>query len=199
MRTVTTALLMFCTLGASPLAAAAPQSRYTSIENKHCKFDPVGKQPGDAEDQLKTCPGVGGARVLVNAFHTRLRIGFAWTGRPKVADVMNVVEAWSAGMKIEWRGLPTAKGFDPYAATVRMLFADAETGKAKHQVLAVIRIRRGQACLIGAVDIAANKDGYDLARTLADAAPSFTCGKDKPRIAGVETEWAKAIVGEEKP
>lgn len=183
---------------APPLAAAAPQSRYTSIENKDCKFAPVGKEPGDAEDQLKTCPGLGGARVLVNAFHTRLRIGFAWPGRPKVEAVPNVVEAWSAGMKIEWRGLTGAKGFEPYAATVRMLFPDEGTGKARHTVLAVIRIKRGEACLIGAVDIVANKDGYELARGLADGAPSFTCGKDKPRIAGVETEWAKAILGEEK-
>jgi hypothetical protein len=198
MRIVCAALLMVCTVGALPVAAAAPQSRYTSIENKACKFDPVGDEPGDAEDQLKTCPGLGGARVLVNAFHARLRIGFAWPGSPKAAPVTNAVEAWSAGMKVEWRGVSGSKGFAPYAATVRMLFPD-DAGKTRHNVLAVIRLKRGEACLVGAVDIAANKDGYELARALADAAPSFTCGKDKPRIAGTETEWAKAIVGVEKP
>jgi hypothetical protein len=179
-------------------ATAAPASRYTSIENKDCKFAPIGNQPGDADDQVKTCPGLGGARVVVNAFHTRLRIGFAWPGKPKVSPVPIVAEAWSAGEKVEWRGTADGKGFVPYAATVRMLFPDEGSAKARYSVLAVMRVKRGEACLVGAVDVGANKDAYDLARALADAAPSFVCGKDKPRIAGAETEWAKMIVADKR-
>jgi hypothetical protein len=193
MRTIAATLLTFAVLASVPANAAAPQSRFTSIENKDCKFAPIGKGAGESEDQLKTCPGLGGARVLVNAFHARLRIGFAWNGRPQ-ARVPNVVEAWSAGMKVEWRGVAGAKGFEPYAATVRMLFSDEQTGKAGHAVLAVMQVRPGEACLMGAVDVGANKDAYDLARALADTAPSFTCGSDKPRIRGAVTQWAKAII-----
>ena len=186
-----TAVLALAGLLAAQTAQAAPESRYTSIENKDCKFDPIGNEPGEADDQLKTCPGLGGARVLVNAFHARLRVGFDWSGRRK-SNPKWAVEAWSAGLKIEWRGNATAKGFEPYAATVRMLYPN-DQGKAEQQVLAVIRLKRNEACLMGAVDIRANKDGYDLARNLADTAPSFDCKKDKSRVLGIETEWAKNL------
>lgn len=195
MRTVAVCLLLAC---AAIGAAAAAESRYTSIENKHCRFDPTGNEPGDAEDQLKTCPGLGGTQVLVNPSHTRLHIGFAWPGRPKVAPAMAVVTGWSAGFKVEWRGLATRKGFAPYAATVRMRFKNDDK-PGEEQVLAVMRVKRGEACLVGAVDIRANRDAYALARTLADTAPQFDCAKDKPRIVGTETESAKAVVANEKP
>jgi hypothetical protein len=177
---------------AAQSAQAAPESRFTSIENKDCKFDPIGDEPGESDDQLKTCPGLGGAKVLVNAFHTRVRIGFDWSVERRKTKIQWPVEAWGAGLKVEWRGNATQKGFDPYAATVRMLYAN-DQGKAEQQVLAVIRVKRGEACLMGAVDIRANKNGYDLARNLADTAPSFDCKKDKSRILGIETEWSKNL------
>jgi hypothetical protein len=179
-----------------PAEAAAPQSRYTSIANKDCRFDPVGDQPGEAEDQLKTCPGLGGAKVLVNAFHASVRIGFAWPGKPKPKMVLPAVSAWGAGLKVEWRGITGAKGFEPYAATVRMKFREDDK-PGEQQVLAVMRVVRGEACLIGAVDVRANKDAYELARGLADTAPGFDCAKDVARIVGAATEWAKSIVADE--
>ena len=179
-----------------PAEAAQPESRYTSIENKDCKFDPIGKEPGDADDQLKSCPGLGGARVLVNAFHAQLRIGFEW-GRRK-AEPDWAVQAWSAGQKIEWRGIPTQKGFEPYAATVRMLYPH-DKGEGRHQILVVLRLRRGDVCTMGAVDIHANKDGYELARALADTAPAFDCKNDKARVLGIETSWARDLVGTDQP
>jgi hypothetical protein len=199
MRTALACLLLAC-VGLQAARAAAPESRYTSIENKACRFDPVGKEPGDAEDQLKTCPGLGGTQVLVNSFHAMLRIGFAWPGKPKVEPALPVVTASSAGMKLEWRGVATRKGFEPYAATVRMLFH--EEGKAGEQhVLAVMRVKRGEACLVGAVDIRANPNGYELARALADTAPQFNCKTDKARVVGAETEWARSLISSagEKP
>lgn len=63
---------------ASANSAEEAQSRFTSIANKNCTFRPVGDEPGEDDDQLKTCPGLGGAEVLVNALGTRLRIGFRW-------------------------------------------------------------------------------------------------------------------------
>lgn len=187
------ACLLLAGVALQAARADAPESRYTSIENKHCRFAPIGNEPGDAEDQLKTCPGVGGTSVLVHPSHTRLSIGFAWPGRPKVEPVPDVVTAWSAGFKVEWRGLATRKGFEPYAATVRMRFR-RDDRPGEQQVLAVMRVKRGEACLIGAVDIGANPKAYELARTLADTAPQFDCARDKARIAGAETEWAKAVI-----
>lgn len=66
--------------------AAAGQSRLTSIANAGCIFAPIGDEPGDEKDQLKTCPGLGGAQVLVNALGTRLRIGFRWPKGPLRKD-----------------------------------------------------------------------------------------------------------------
>src|SRR5262245_23664154 len=131
MRVFAVISLVFGLLAVQPVGAAGPESRYTSIENKDCKFDPIGNEPGDAEDQLKTCPGLGGAKVLVNAFHTRVRIGFLWGARRKTEPVW-ATEAWGAGLKIEWRGNATTKGFEPYAATVRMLYPN-DQGKAEQQ------------------------------------------------------------------
>jgi hypothetical protein len=178
-----------CLLLTAPDAAAAqPESRFTSIDNKDCRFE-----TGDDEDQVKRCPGLGGARVVVNAFHARLRIGFTWSDRRR-AEPKWVVEAWSAGQRVEWRGTAGAKGFAPFAATVRMLFPKEGTPQPEQQVLAVIRLQRGAPCLMGAVDIRANKDAYAQARALADTAPAFACGKDRPRVLGVETEWARALL-----
>ncbi|WP_204277063.1 hypothetical protein, partial [Escherichia coli] len=59
-------------------SAGAAQSRFTSIANKDCKFAPIGHEPGEEDDQLKTCSGLGNSQVLVNALGTRLRIGFRW-------------------------------------------------------------------------------------------------------------------------
>jgi hypothetical protein len=174
-------------------AFAEPVSRYSSIENKACKFAPIGNEPGDDEDQSKTCPGPAGTQVLVNALGTRLRVGFGWTGRPPVAPVPAVVEAWSAGEKIEWRG-DAGKGFAPYAATVRMLYPKEDTGQVGQQLLAVMRVARGEACLMGVVDIRANRKAYELAREIADRAPTFACGKDRPSVAGTATEWTQRLL-----
>ena len=50
------------------------------------------------------------------------------------------------------------------------------------QTLDVIRITRGEACLMGRVRIRAGNDAYVKARALADTAPGFTCGRDEPRV-----------------
>lgn len=173
-----------------PANATEAENRVTSIENKACTFAPT----GDPDDQSKRCPGLGGAIVLVSAFETRVRIGFDWRGNPAVKPVPAVVEAWSAGEKIDWRGRTGPAGFVPYAATVRMLFPKDDGPQVGHQVLAVMRVGHGDACLVGVVDLQLNADGYDLARGLADEAPGFTYGKDRERAAGAESEWTKRLL-----
>lgn len=175
-------------------SADAAQSRFTSIANKDCKFAPIGHEPGEEDDQLKTCPGLGGSKVLVNALETRLRIGFAWQKDARARAPVWVVEAWSAGFVIDWRGANGSKGFVPYAAIVRMKFARDGGPEVGDQVLAVIRVRHGDACVMGAVDTGANRNANELAREIADARPSFTCGKDRPMIGGIGTPSAAEII-----
>lgn len=175
-------------------SADAAQSRFTSVANKDCTFAPIGDEPGQEDDQLKTCVGLGGSKVLVNALETRLRIGFAWPKGGRPGKPIWVVEAWSAGFVIDWRGANGSKGFVPHAAIVRMKFARDGGPQVGDQVLAVIRVRHGDACVMGAVDTGANRNANELAREIADARPSFVCGKDRPMIGGIGTASAAQII-----
>ena len=93
----------------------ASAGRATSIT-----AEPIGDEPGETDDQVKTCPGLGGAKVLVNAFEARLRIGFAWEKGAHARTPVWVVEAWSAGLVIDWRGAKASKGFVPYGRVARI-------------------------------------------------------------------------------
>ncbi len=173
--------------------AGAAQSRFTSIANKDCKFAPVGDEPGEDDDQLKTCTGLGGTEVLVNALGTRLRIGFRWLKGNHPRKITWAVEAWSAGFTVDWRGSGSGKGFAPYAAIIRMKFQKKDMPAAGDQVLAVIRVQNGTACIMGAVDAGEHRNAHVVAHALADAAPAFVCGKDKLVIGGMKTPAADEI------
>lgn len=176
---------------AVPAHASGFESRYTSLANDDCKF--AVQTDEEVQEDTKTCSGTAGISVVVSALGTSVQIGFGW-GETGPEDVSAVVEAWSAGEKMEWRGPVVSGVFRPEAAVVRMLFPKEGTADVGHQALAVMRIEDGNACLLGAVDIAANRNGYDLARTLADKAPAFECGRDVPVSAGVETEWTRRVL-----
>lgn len=197
MRIAVAVFFLFMTISGTAVSADSPtaaQNRFTSIANKDCTFAPIGDEPGDEEDQLKTCPGVGGAQVLVNALGTRLRIGFRWPKGAHPQKIIWAVEAWSAGLTVDWRGSGKGEEFEPYAAIVRMKFQKQDLPVAGDQVLAVIRVAQGTACVMGAVDTGTNPNANEAAHALADAAASFVCGKDKPTIGGMRTKATEEIV-----
>ncbi|HEX8666187.1 MAG TPA: hypothetical protein VF744_19400 [Beijerinckiaceae bacterium] len=188
-------------LAAAPAFGQAPESRYTELVGGRCRFVSVDKETG--EDAVKRCPGHGGAEVETFASHTRLSIGFRFSRSQRAEDV---VSAWSAGKTVEWRGLKGNKGFEPYAAIVRLLMKDHENGKpgpvADAQVLAVVRVdpREAEACVIAIIDAQANKDPNGLARTTADRlGPAFDCESDKPAVVGTKTRWTGELIGVGKP
>lgn len=183
--------LVLLSLPAAPAHASNFESRYTSIANEDCVIAPSIDE--EVEEQLKTCPGVTGISVVVSGLGTSVQIALAWDGT-KAEEAPAVVEAWSAGEKMEWRGPVEAGVFNPQAAVVRMLFPKDGTPDIGHQVLAIIRLQDDQACLLGAVDIGANKDGYELARSWSDKAADFECDRDSPVAIGRETEWTRRII-----
>ncbi|HEX8165665.1 MAG TPA: hypothetical protein VF601_07745 [Beijerinckiaceae bacterium] len=185
-------------VAAAPALGQAPESRYTELAGGRCRFVSADRETG--EDAVKRCPGHGGAEVETLSSHTRLSIGYRFSARQRAE---NVVSAWSAGRTVEWRGIKARKGFEPYAAIVRLLMKDHEAGKpgpvADGEVLAVMRVdpREAEACVIAYVDARANREPNRLARDAADRlGPAFDCGSEKPAVVGAGTRWTAALIGE---
>jgi hypothetical protein len=183
-------------LTAAAAQAQTPVSCYTELVGGRCKFVAIGQQTN--EDQVKRCPGHGGAEVETLASHTRFHIGYRFS---RTQAVKNVVVAWSAGKTIEWRGLKTNKGFQPYATIVRLLMRDPESEKpdADGQVLAIMRFdaREAEACAMAYIDARANKDPNALARATADRlGPEFDCRSDKPTVIGEKSRWTAELMKE---
>lgn len=176
---------------AAPATAARLESRYTSIANSDCVIAPTLDE--EVEEQSKTCLGPAGISVVVNGLGTSVQIALTWD-ETNADGAPSVVEAWSAGEKIEWRGPVVSGVFKAEAAVVRMLFPKEGTPDVGHQVLAIIRVEYGEACLLGAVDIGANKNGYELARSAADNASQFQCDRDSAVAIGKKTEWTRRVI-----
>lgn len=187
------AVSLFSAIGGPSLSSAifAPESRTTDLVGRSCQVEPGQGRLGSGQEWVKRCPGLGGARVTVTADDAAVALGFEWSAKEKTDEVLR---NWGLGYKLEWRGFRTARGFEPYAATIRLLFNEGSE-PADRPVLAVLRVKRGEACLVGIVDVAANPDGYDTARRLADQrAPGFACGRDTPRLEGAPTMRATSIL-----
>ena len=180
-----------CMLGGATAPAQAPESVYTELLKGRCKFISIDKETN--EEQVKRCPGHGGAQVLTRASHTTVYLSFRWS-KSRMAE--DVVSGWSLGDKVEWRGVRARKGFEPYATIVRVIVKDPDTLVGGGHVLAVMRIDKRDACLAAAVDVSANKEANALAREAADTvARTFACGKDKPRVSGAATKSTEAVIG----
>lgn len=176
---------------------AAPETRYTELVGGNCRFISEDRRTG--EDALKRCPGHGDLMVETFASHTRTSLSFRFSRKQRAADV---VTGWSLGKIVEWRGGTANKGFEPYAAIVRVLMKDPEvvTRRPDGEVLAVMRVdpREAEACVIAYVDARANKSANRLARDTADRlAPTFLCKSDKPEVAGARTRWTGALLKRE--
>jgi hypothetical protein len=176
--------------------AQQPGSIYTDLVGPKCRWDAIGKEPSEADQQTKRCPGLGGATVVINPWHSYNFIGFSW---PKRRPVIEVVRGSALGLKLEWRGRRTGRRFDPYAAIIRVMFRGEGGVKFERQVLGVMRVRPGEACAVAFVDMTANANPHELARQTADRiVPPFLCGRDRPRASGVPSPWTTLLL-EQKP
>jgi hypothetical protein len=129
---------------------------------------------------------------VINPWHAYNFIGFAWAGRKPAVEV---VRGSALGFKLEWRGRRAAKGFDPHAAIIRVMFRGDGSAEFARQVLTVMRLRPGEACSVAFVDMTANARPYEFARDAADRlAPGFACGRDRPRAAGTASRWTSELV-----
>lgn len=148
---IRTTILCLAAYGLVPVALAQPaglavETRYTELVGGRCKF--ISEEKGTGEEALKRCPGHGDLEVETFASHTLVSLSFRFS-RTQRAE--NGVEGWSLGRRVEWRGLKGNKGFEPYAAVVRVLMKDPEaaTPQPDGEILAVIRVdpREAEACV----------------------------------------------------
>jgi hypothetical protein len=197
---VTALLLLACLADGSVLAqpqAAPAETRYTELVGGACQFLSQNKATG--EDAVKRCPGHGDLEVETLSSHTRVSLSFRFSRTQLASDV---IAGWGLGKTVEWRGIKANKGFQPYAAIVRVLMKDPEaaTRRADGEVLAVMRVdpAEAEACVVAYVDVRANKSANRLARATADRfAPTYLCESDKPTVAGVSTRWTDALLNHE--
>lgn len=186
---------LFSAMGGPSLSSVvfSPESRLTDLFGRDCEVDASARPASAREEQVKRCPGLGGARVVVTADADQVALGYEWSGRERADEVLR---NWSLGPKLEWRGIRTSRGFEPYATLVRASFNGGAGPSDDRPVLAVMRVRRGEACVIGFVDVAGNADPEALARRLADArARTFACGRDQPLVEGAVTARTSALLG----
>jgi hypothetical protein len=164
------------------------ESRFSDLSARSCRPE---SGSTSIEEPAMRCPGLGGAEVVLGARDGRATLGFEW---PPAGKARDVVSAPSFGPKFEWRGYGARRHFEPYAGIVRA-FVKGDSDAEGHPILAVLRIRPNDTCLVGAVDTFANPQAEEAARQLADAyAPGFACGIATPRIAGQPTERVKSFL-----
>src|SRR5262245_61036777 len=105
---------------ASP-AFAQPASVETELVKGRCRFIADDGEVGDYAE--KRCPGLAGAQVYTVARVSRVSLSLRW-GKKKADDI---VQSWSLGTKLEWRGVGKGKAFKPYATLVTAIVRDLET------------------------------------------------------------------------
>jgi hypothetical protein len=171
-------------------AAQSPESVVTELVKGRCRFVSIDKETN--EEQVKRCPGIGGVDAVTRASHTNVFLGFQWA---KSREPQEVVYGWSLGEKVEWRGVRDRKGLRPYAAIVRVIVKDPETLVAGGQVLAVVRLQSGKACVAALADASANANANELARAAADSiARNFDCAKGRPSVVGAPTPRTEGLL-----
>ncbi len=198
-------LILVLILAASLLSAPAfaeapaPVSVVTPLNvKKPCRIVEDDGEVGDYT--LVRCPGLGGSRVYTQASVANVALSIRWGKNDG-----HLVNGYSLGETLDWRGIRTKTGFKPHAVIVRIIERDVNSmddeGRTKtYNVLSVIRIGDREACPIAAVDEEANPDAPGLARAAADNdAPKFKCGRDKARIVGKPSKWAQEALGYDAP
>jgi len=153
---------------AEPALAQAVTHVDTELVKGRCRFIDDDGEVGDYA--LKRCPGLAGARVFTVAAVSHVSLSF----RGKV-KAENVVSGYSLGDKLEWRGIKSKQGFEPYAVIVRVIqrdpdkLTDEKEPEKRFNVLAVLRVEPRIACLMAVADETENKNALVLARAAADA------------------------------
>ena len=175
-RTALTGIAALLALGLPlPAAAEGPDSVYTRHAYGDC---PVVQE--HETGRTHRCAGHRGIPVSYEADEHAVLVGIGTAGR--IASTPFLVRRFAeAGETVEWRGLRSAGGVDPYAAILRFRVTDGPSISAKrHDVLVVYRLDPVRSCIAAVLD-GRGPDANAEARRIADgAARRFRCGRDTP-------------------
>lgn len=185
------AALIAAASAAPPAAAAELQSLYGDIARKACR-NPNPKPAarlGEHELVVYNCPVSAGFGATVKYYGAQAGLDLRPTGDK--AFVGEIAAPHDFGEKIEWRGEGVGKAFRPRAAIVRIIIRDGETTSSS--ALAVLKIEDRRLCNAAYVN-GAEPEANALARREADAALTFRCGQDQPRVIGKRTPGLQEVV-----
>jgi len=160
-------LLLTLALLAGPTTAQTVSSIETPLNvKKPCRIVEDDGEVGDYT--LVRCPGLGGSRVYTEASVANVKLMIRWR-----KGEGHIINGYSLGEKLEWRGVKDKGVLKPHAAIVRIIERGHESmqddGNYKtYNVLSVIRIGQREACQVAAIDKTENPDALTLARTAAD-------------------------------
>ncbi len=138
------------------------------------------------------CAGYQGIDIRLSAGDQRMNVSFGKNAAREPA-ASQTFPGFNSAYKstVEWRSETLSGGkARPFAAIVRWnVKLEDDERDTTGRVLVVTRLGPGGVCHVGYVDARANPNANDLAAKIADdTARTFTCGKDKPVIAGNVTK-----------
>ncbi|MCX4029401.1 hypothetical protein H0A36_03075 [Endozoicomonas sp. SM1973] len=147
-------------------------SRYTSIDEQHCKT-----LESDDHSSVQSCPGFTNIMVNVTDFDLRQSITLIRNNQEFPLHFSETVSSnfSELGSKIEWR-FPNDKPDQVMSMIVRLNVAEnPEQPEKNTSYLVVSKISAKQACVVGKIPPQRDGSQNRKARLLADKAASLAC------------------------
>jgi hypothetical protein len=175
------ALLLGLLVLASPALGQEATSAYTKVAPAEGCAEIGRNDAGEGDWQDLVCPGVANYPYVLRRGDGRETVtyGFASDSGMPGFGAFNY-----ANDTVEWRLVAGDNATLPVAAIQRWFLAD-QNGAWATQILVVSRVGQPDdpgACVVGYVAAADGPAANLRARTLADTAPAFRCGADRPTV-----------------
>ncbi|MEC9367881.1 MAG: hypothetical protein VX871_04235 [Pseudomonadota bacterium] len=174
-RRVVVAAAIACAMTCAPARAADVSSAYTGLDlDKDCKLLTLSNEGSGLAEWR--CKGYGGMEVRLVESDLRFHVSYGGNAGNQIAAGQTLPRFNRPHKTLEWRLMKQGGRPVPFATILRF-FAEADGEKA--QYLVVTKLAGEEACWVGIVPVAGNKQANETARQLADSlARSGKCPQD---------------------